>query len=385
METKKKILFVITKSNWGGAQKYVFDLAASLPPSEYDVAVALGGEGSKGAEEGELARRLAHNHLRTIFISSFMRDISIVSDLTAFFDLLKLFTREKPTTIHLNSSKAGGIGALAGRVAGIKNIIFTSHGLAYDEDRNFFVRTIIWLVTWITFLLCDHVIVLSQDTYRRARQLPFCNNKTRLIYNGIRTLEFKTRERAREEISKRSGSTPKESSVWIGTISEFTKNKGLSYLIEAAKIIDEHKKNFELFIIGSNGEEKGLITKKIKDFHLEERVHIVGFVPDAFEHLSAFNIFALTSVKEGLPYVLLEAGQAGCAVVCSNIPGVTDIVEDNHSGFLATPKDSADIARKLIHLIEREDECNRLGAGLRKRVIEQFSLKKMVEETGALY
>ena len=68
ISSNTKVLFVITKSNWGGAQRYVFDLATALPPEQFDVAVAFGGTGVAGAAPGRLAEMLAEQNIRTIFI-----------------------------------------------------------------------------------------------------------------------------------------------------------------------------------------------------------------------------------------------------------------------------------------------------------------------------
>ena len=115
---KKKVTYVITKSNWGGAQRYVFDLATNLPKEQFEVAVALGGDGL-------LAKKLQERNTSIYRSISLGRDISIGKDIRSFFELYRLFKKERPDVVHLNSSKAGGIGALAARVAGIKKIIFT--------------------------------------------------------------------------------------------------------------------------------------------------------------------------------------------------------------------------------------------------------------------
>src|SRR3990167_2305563 len=107
----KKILFVITKSNWGGAQRYVYDLATALHKGQFEVVVAFGGTGEAGAHPGLLAERLKEVGVRTIFIESFTRDIGIFRDVSAFFELLRVIKKERPDVLHLNSSKAGGIGS----------------------------------------------------------------------------------------------------------------------------------------------------------------------------------------------------------------------------------------------------------------------------------
>ena len=93
----RKILYVITKSNFGGAQRYVYDLATTLPRTEFDVAVALGGTGAQGAKLGSLDLKLKAANIRTIQIRHFMRDVSLVEDVRAFLNSQLSFERSAPT------------------------------------------------------------------------------------------------------------------------------------------------------------------------------------------------------------------------------------------------------------------------------------------------
>ena len=145
----KKVLFVITKSNWGGAQRYVYDLAINLPKESFEVKVALRGEGL-------LKQKLEENNIQTIQIPHLQRDINATRELLSFFSLIKIFNKEKPDIIHLNSSKAGGIGAAAAIVhklwtknhlhrprLGIQrspNISRKKCNLYFTMDNIFFVR-----------------------------------------------------------------------------------------------------------------------------------------------------------------------------------------------------------------------------------------------------
>ena len=385
----KKVIFVITKSNWGGAQRYVYNLATLLPHGDFDVSVALGGTGEAGSQAGELETRLRTANIPTFYIPSFARDISLFSDIRAIRELYLLFKKEKPDAVHLNSSKAGGLGALAARFASWRSrnpikIIFTSHGLVWDEDRNYFARQAIKLFSWATFLLSTQVVVISKDNVARAQSLPFCRTKTKLIYNGLPTLQFETRERARISLALKVGLHEDGNGFWIGIIAELTQNKGLVYLIDAAKILKDSGRAFQLFIIGS-GEEEQNLKNHIQKIDLEHYVHVVGFVSDAYRYNRAFDIFTLTSIKEGLPTVLLEAGQAGIPALATNIPGCRDIVEDGVTGLLTLPKNPKDTAEKIILLMDNTQKRAALGRALEKKVESEFSIEQMLDATQKLY
>ena len=296
---KRKVLYVITKSNWGGAQRYVFDLATNLPKQDFDVSVILGGDGL-------LAQKLQQEKT-SVYRSLFMqRDMSMLADIKSFFELYRLFKQIQPDVVHLNSSKAGGVGALAARMAGVKNIIFTVHGLPEDEPRGVLARLLIKVATRLTFALCDKVITVSKDNQRRM-------HGSVLIYNGIGPIVFGTGDTIRSAFPPGVTIT--------GTIGELNKNKNQVALIEEAK----QNPNMYVAIVGE-GEMRSKLERLINKYNLNNRVKLFGFLPAA-EVLKGFDIFALPSLKEGLPYVLLEAKQAGLPIVANRVGGIGEILD----------------------------------------------------------
>src|SRR3989338_4085247 len=199
---REKILYVITKGNWGGAQRYVFDLATNLPPGEFEAVVACNGAGI-------LAEKLRVSGIRTVFLPSLQREISFGKEIKALYELVRLLAREHPDIVHLNSSKAAGLGALAAffshsllrsRVKSQKlKVIFTVHGWPFNEPRQFFARIAIFLLSWLTALLSDSVIVICSTDFRTAQRLWFVKKKIRLIHNGI--TPFATMERSAARVS----------------------------------------------------------------------------------------------------------------------------------------------------------------------------------------
>lgn len=310
---KKKVVFVITKSNWGGAQKYVYDLAVALPKDQFEIVVVLGGTGETGATTGLLAERLTVAGIRTIFLTSFARDIGIMREFSAFSELLRIIRAEKPDVLHLNSSKAGGIGAFAGHIAGIRKIIFTAHGFAHNEMRPVYQRVLIWIASWFTILFAHQVIVLSNYELQRAPVF-FSRRKLTVIHNGINLqMHFDSGEIIRKTFPPGAHIT--------GTVGELTRNKNQIALIEQAK------NDPQMFVaIVGEGEERSQLEAKIIAYGLESRVKLFGFLT-APESLKGFDVFALPSLKEGLPYVLLEARAAGLPIVANRVGGVGEILD----------------------------------------------------------
>ncbi len=320
--SRRRLLFVITKSNWGGAQRYVYDLATALPKDEFEVQVAFG-------QPGRLAEELKHAGIRTYPITALQRDVSIIADLKSFFELWRLFRTERPDIVHLNSSKAAGLGALAARIARVPRIIFTAHGWPFEEKRNPVSRICIYLLSWVTALLSHTVIVVSDYDLRIGQKMLGVGHKMVRIYNGIAVhAPLASGEKIRAAFPPGVRIT--------GTIGELTRNKNQIALVEQAK----DDPSLYVAIVGE-GEERARLEAKIKEYGLEGRVKLFGFLT-APEVLKGFDVFALPSLKEGLPYVLLEAKAAGIPIVANRVGGVGEILD---------AKDMSEFS--LEHMIEQ--------------------------------
>ncbi|MEK7530366.1 MAG: glycosyltransferase [Patescibacteria group bacterium] len=363
---KKKLFLVVTKSVWGGAGRYVYDLATELSGT-YDVAVVLGGH-------GPLIQKLKDKKIRIIPVRSLTRDIHWMTDIRAFFELISIFRRERPDIVHTNSSKAGALGALAGRIAGVRRVVFTIHGWAYNEPVSPFSKFFRWSASLVTILLAHRVIAVSHfDRVHSPLGLDVI-----AVHNGISPLVMKTREEARRIIRKKVP-VPGDAII-IGTITEFTKNKGNDILIDAMG----HVPRAHAVIIGG-GEDYEKMVADIKAFELTDRVHLAGFITDASTLVRAFDIFVMPSRKEGLPYAILEAGAAGVAVVATTVGGIPEIIDDQISGVLVPAFDAELLAEALNDLVDKPNSRARYAEALKERVDRYFNLRGMIKKTTEVY
>jgi len=391
---KKKILYVITKSNWGGAQRYVYDLATNMPKSLYDISVALGGDGL-------LSQKLENAKIKVINIPHLERDFKLFNDVLVFWSLIQLFIHEKPNVIHLNSSKIGGLGALAGRIYnGIERIkkllttnyslptriIFTAHGWAFNEPRGFFSRNLIKLLSWMTILFSHKIIAVSEKDYHQAIKMPLSKNKIFCVQNGVKMVQLIDKMEARKILLGKKFEKF-EKCKWICTIAELTNNKGIEYAIKsfAKNNVRSAENTKMIYVVIGDGENKYKLANLVKQLNLTSKVFLVGYKKNASVLLRAFDIFLLPSVKEGLPYVLLEAGRTGLPTIATNVGGIPEIITDMESGILVRPKDSNEIHKALSFLTTDEKRMKKLGNSLKKHIKENFTTTKMIEETVGVY
>ena len=431
MPKKTKILFVITKSNWGGAQRYVYDLAASLPSDRFDVAVAAG-------ERGLLIDRLRQAGIRTISVRHFARDVNPLHELRAFRELLHIYKTERPEIIHLNSSKAGALGALAATCYRLSlsrpyltlkaalrlvqvlsftslypkpytlnpRVVFTAHGWGFKEDRNSIVRGLIFFASWFAALFQNHIIVLAtSDLASALRFIP--RRKLSYIPLGITPIDFHNRQDARALLEKQIGKAISPDAFLVGTIAELTPNKGLSYLIDAiignppifAKATadkpsqpsptDRGKENNGSFglqaILIGDGELEDSLRARVLQNNLQDRVMFAGFVPNAARLLSAFDACVLPSLKEGLPYGIMEAMATGVPVIATHVGGIPDLIEHEQSGILVAPKNPRALADGISRIVRDAPLRAELAKRAKERILNEFTVEKMVTKTSQLY
>ncbi|MFA5001322.1 MAG: glycosyltransferase family 4 protein [Candidatus Paceibacterota bacterium] len=378
MTPKIKIFYLITKGNFGGAQRYVYDLATALPRTEFETTVIMG-------EFETLEKKLMGAGIKTIKIPTLGRDINLIKDLKSFWQILKILKKEKPQIVHLNSSKIGGLGALAGRMTGVPKIIFTVHGLAFNEKRPGWQKVLIKFSHWLSIILCHEVITVADCLRQQINSWPGVNRKVTTINSGLPPIKFFEQSVARRELF--AGHNDR---FWIGTIAELHPNKGLDLLIEAfaltvrALLGDSLGWSINLMIVGE-GEELEKLKWLTRAKRLEDRIHFLGRVEDARAYLKAFDIFTLTSRTEAFPYVILEAGAAGLPVIASEVGGIPELITDPELGILVPSGSVEEIKKSLLFMLKKPKYRDLVGKNLRQRVSANFSLKKMVEKTVELY
>lgn len=374
--TPKKILFLITKSNWGGAQRYVFDIAVHLDPTVYEPVVALGGD-------GPLAHELKKQGVRVIHLQNLTRDVSFSKELHAIRELWRIVRAERPDIFHINSSKAGGLGALIGRLARVHAIIFTAHGWAFNEDRPLLSRILIKILHGCTVLLSHKTIAVS-ETLKQQLNVPFVQKKMTVIHNGRSDISFLSRTDTRNlVVEKVPALAAYKDDFWSVTIGELHPIKQHDVMIRAvAQLVPTHP-NLRHIIIG-DGEERAALSVLIQNLGLAHHVFLAGSLHEASRLLHAFDLFVLPSRSEALAYVVIEALFAGLPIVASNVGGIPEIITNGKTGILFPQGNVEALQEILAKLMHDETYRTALGNAARAHAPD-FSFEKMYTKTRALY
>lgn len=362
-----RILYLVTKDDVGGAQKYVNDLATRLDKSDFEVKVVTGGKGGI---------RFLSNKLRPHLL--------FLNDWLALAETFLFLKKEQPDIVHLNSSKAGVIGAVAAKLAGVKKVVFTAHGWVFnpDNDLSFLKKRFYILLHKIAARFQDNIINVSEyDRGLAIRYRIAPEGKLITVYNGIdwKNANFLDRRTARRAIATlaRVGT---EQGTWVGSIGRLVSEKSYHDFINAATLVKNP--DIKFFVIG-DGYLKERLTKLIKKRGLENRFFILSGLAPAAPYLKAFDVFLLSSIKEGLPYTLLEAMAAGLPVVTTRVGGMPEITDGR--GLVMPPQQPEELARAINFYLKDKEKAAYFAKEGQKFAKEKLNLGNMLEKTKSVY
>lgn len=378
MENKKlRILYIITKSNFGGAQRYVFELATAMKEAGHNVAVA-------SAPTRLLVDKLNEFDIKHFPIHSFQRDISITKELRSIGEIRKYLKEFRPDVVHLNSSKAGGLGMVTSRLSRIPKIVFTAHGWPFLEPRSFVWRIMAWLGSYLTALGSHEVILVSANDKQKTF-MPFVKNKCTVVNTAVPTINFLNQHAARQKLFNENIRQVHQHDLWLVTNAELNSNKNIFTAIDSVALYNQnHTKKIFYTIIG-DGELETELNNYLEKKALKEFINIFGYLENARSYLKAFDCFLLTSKKEGLPYSLLEAGAAGLPIIASKIGGIPEVITDQTNGLLINPNSVDEITSALEYISTKKDEAEIFGEKIHNKIEKDFALEKMIKETETIY
>lgn len=342
-----RVLYIITEYPGGGAQKYVSTLS-----THFNAPIASGGQSS-----------IQLKHLK--------RDIRIISDILAIFEIRKLLKINSFDIVHLNSTKAGVLGSLA-TIGLSTKVIYTAHGFVFKE-KIFFPKKIVYLfMEWLAARFRDITITVSSQDQKLASNYGL--GKSVHIPNGIEPITFKEKRESLDFFNL------DYKNINLVSVANYFPNKNLATLIKSIPLI-KTKDKITLTLIGEGGERQKL-TKLIESLNLTNKVKLFGKVSYPAEYLKAFNIFILPSFKEGFPYAVLEAMSAGLPLILSNIPSHHEIA--SNSAIYIDPKNHASLASQISNLISNSELQNLLSTNSLKQS-KTFTESEMLSKTKGLY
>lgn len=374
------VVYIITKLELGGAQKICLALMNHFYHESASSSLISGKEGLLINE----ANRFNSTHL----LPYFHREIglkNVISDIRAFFNIVrilrKLKKKHKTLIVHTHSTKAGLIGRWAAFFSGIPYRVHTVHGYAFHDQQSTLAWFAIYALEYLTSLITTHFVCVSdKDRSTGIKFFPHFEKKSSIIRAAVDDCYFEA-----STAPALIGKHPDH--FTIGTISCFKPQKNIFDLLKAFHMTYEQapqsiRRHLYLDIIGD-----GPLRPSIEAFILKRRlcnhVHILGWQRDIRPWLSSWQIFALSSLWEGLPCSVIEARLNHLAIVAYNVGGISEVIQDGINGFLVPPGDWQQLSQRLTALTTQPN----LRTSLQHHPDElnSFSIPFMNQEHKKLY
>ncbi len=380
---KIKVLHIITRLILGGAQENTIFTVWGLNKNDfYEVELATG---PPIGPEGSLIEEAEKREIKLKIIRYMRREINLFRDLLAFVELYLLIRKGKYTIVHTHSSKAGILGRLAAKVAGVKIIIHSIHGLPFFEYQNRFLNYIYILCERFAALFTDRLISVCEAMARKAIAAGVAKeDKFITIYSGIELNHYFNSDISIAEKRKELNLDPDVPVV--GNISRLFDLKGHNYLLEAASQVVEVFPKAKFLLVG-DGILRERLIRQAEGLKIRDNIVFTGLVErtEVPKLISVMDVVVHTSLREGLPRVLPEALAMAKPVIAFEIDGMPEIVRDGENGYLIPPKDSRELANSIIHLLQDKEKARRMGEAGRGMVNPAFELEVMLERISDVY
>jgi sugar transferase (PEP-CTERM/EpsH1 system associated) len=365
---KIKVLHVLDSLGVGGMERVVIEVVNHLDQSQFDQVVCC------VSRPGEAARHL-RDGTRCIDLGK-----GAGADYLAPVKIARIIREEAPDVIH-TQSWSGVDAAMAKLMTGAVRLIHSEHGRNYPRIDSEPLKSRV--ARRCLYHLADAVFAVSsevRDYYCRETRFP--RERMLVIPNGVdlRRIGEAGAGGAREELGIGADD------FVVGTVARLEATKDTITLARAfAKLYSRQPEaRLKLLIVG-DGEQRALIEAFVAERGLNEAAIFTGLRHDAPRLLGAMNVFALSSLSEGMPITALEAMAARLPVVATNVGALPELVEEGVAGFLVEPKDDEALADRLARLYSNPELAKRFGAAARRKVEREYSLELMLRRYADLY
>lgn len=368
-----RILLVEGAHELGGQARHVYDLAKGLAERGYEITVAC-------------ARQEAIFRLEKVGIPCVKLPFGWPLDPLSTASLVRLIRTSRYDIVHSHGVRAGLQARTAARFAGGCRVVHTIHNMAEDvapghglcgmAARRVYRSVDSWLGN-----NTDRIITVSEELRRRTVCKIIPPNKVVTIHSGLDLAEYERPVSATE--GRRRLGLPLGCKV-VGTVARFTKQKSFDDLLHAARIVCGEREDV-CFVLVGDGPDHVRIKQMAQELGIGHKVFFPGYVNGTAKILPGFDVFALSSLWEGHPLSVLEAMAAGLSVVATRVNGITETVLHGETGYIVPVGDPGSMAERLLEVLIDDNLASKMGEAGRQRVLEQFSLERMLNFTESVY
>ena len=382
MQRKIKVAHIIARMISGGADENTLLTIEGLDKDKYEIDLITGEESSEN-----ILKSIESLPFNTIKINGLKWKLNFLHDSVVLLKLVSLIKKKHYDIVHTHTTKAGILGRIAAYISGVPIIVHGLHGSTFQAFNSGLLNRLLFLSERFCSRFTDAYISVSKilsQTYINRGIGKKDNHFT--VYSGMELSKFFS---ARECIDKKEKYTElkiKEGEFVIGNVARLETRKGHRFLIDAFQnIVRKYKyDNAKLLIVGE-GNKRNDLEKYVKELNLEDKIIFTGYRKNVEELMALMDVFVLTSLREGLPRVLVQAAAVGIPSIAFDVDGVPEIIKDNYNGFLVEVKNLEQLEKGILKYIENKKLTNLHGRNGRELVGNKWSIDGMVERIDKIY
>jgi len=320
-----------------------------------------------------------------VFPIEMTRKITPIKDVLAVIKLYFYLKKNKPFIVHSHTPKAGIVGMLASKLAGVPHRLHTVAGLPLLEGKGF-KRILLDFVEKLTYSCATKVYPNSQGLSKIIIENKYCSpDKLKVLAdgssNGIDTNYFNPELFSTDEnlnLKKELGI--KEEEFVFVFVGRLVKDKGINEMIEAFEFLQKAQKGIKLLLVGDYEQELDpLNAHSMESIKKNEAILTVGFQNDVRPYFAIGDVLVFPSYREGFPNVVLQAGAMGLPCIVSDINGCNEIIIEGKNGIIIPVKDSNAIYEAMKKIASDENLQFQLQKNARKMIISRYEQKVVWE------
>ncbi|MGE5280060.1 MAG: glycosyltransferase family 4 protein [Deltaproteobacteria bacterium] len=364
-----KVCHIITRLDRGGAPDIARLLAQRLDPQRFSATLIYGWT----REPSERTRRfLEQARDGAVLVPSLRRSINPLRDACAYRSLSDILRRERFDIVHTHTAKAGVLGRIAARRAGVPVVVHSPHGHDFYGYFGALGSSLVVRAERIAARYCDRIVVstrLEREDMLAYRICPAA--KIRVIPGGVAVpVDIPARRPAGD--------------VCVGFLGRLEPVKGPEFFIEAAARIAPAAPRVR-FLVAGDGSMRRYLEERSRALGLLDRIEFAGWVEDAQACLQRMDVLVVPSRNEAVGRVILEAAGRGIPAVAARVGGIPEVVREEETGLLVAPGDAAGIAAAVLRLVGDGDLRAQMGARAHDWTKKEFSEEKMLAAFEQLY
>ncbi|MCG3771104.1 MAG: putative glycosyltransferase EpsD [Nitrosomonadaceae bacterium] len=308
--------------------------------------------------------------------------LDVFSHVRTVWVLYRLFRRESFDVLHVHTPVAAWLGRIAGRLARVPLIVYTTHGFYFhDEMPKYKYRFYVWLERLSGGLTDLLFTQSSEDASSAVVEGIATQGNIVVIGNGVCIDLFTPVNRERKVRVRAALGIPGGASV-VGVVARIVREKGLVEFLDAAVQLGQRFPNAHFLLVGERliSDHGVSLEAELQDARtkLGPRLMVVGYRSDVADVLSAIDIFCLPSYREGMPRSIIEAMMMELPVVATNIRGSREEVIDGETGLLVPTHSSTRLTQALSRLITDQNLSCRMGKAGRQRALKLYDERRVV-------